>query len=61
LFAAIQAAALFEMPVANEIIRSALAQVAPSQRKNGTFGTPNKVERVQAVLVGLRALGQLDL
>jgi len=56
LFAAIQAAAASDLPVAREVIRCALQQVAPRQRKNGTFGTPNRVERVGAVLAGLRAL-----
>jgi hypothetical protein len=56
LFALMEAAAAFSLPVARGIIRDALHQVAPRQRKNGTFGTPNRVERVGAVLAGLRAL-----
>ena len=55
-FALIQAAAAFDFPVAREIIRDGLRELAPRQRKNGTFGAPCKVERVAAVLVARRAL-----
>ena len=55
-FAQIQAAAAFDLPVARELIREALAAMAPRQRKNGTFGTPCQVERVAAVLLTQRAL-----
>lgn len=57
LFAAIQAIARFGTPIAGEIIRHALAALAPRQRKNGTFGGPCRVERVAAVLVAARAVG----
>jgi hypothetical protein len=57
LFAALQAAAAFELTVAHEILRDGLAAIAPRQRKNGTFGTPCRVERVAAVLVAIRAVG----
>jgi hypothetical protein len=55
-FAVIQAAAAFDFPVARDIIREGLAALAPRQRKNGTFGTPCKVERVAAALAGEMAL-----
>ena len=51
-----QACAAFDLPVAREIIRDALAIVSAKQRKNGTFGTPCQVERVAAALVGQKAL-----
>ena len=57
LFAALQAAAAFESPLADEILRDVLAAVAPRQRKNGTFGTPCRVDRVAAVLVAQAHLG----
>jgi hypothetical protein len=57
LFAAMQAIATFDLPLATEILRDALAEIAPRQRKNGTFGTPCQVERVAAALVAIGALG----
>lgn len=57
LFATLQADAAFDLPVAREIIRDALAALAPKQRTNGTFGSPCRVERVSAVLAGERAIG----
>jgi len=57
LFAAIQAVAAFDLPIASEIIREGLAALAPRQRRDGTFGGPCEVERVAAVLAALRALG----
>jgi hypothetical protein len=57
LFAALQAAAAFDLPLAREILRDALAEIAPRQRKNGTFGTPCQVERVAAALVATGAFG----
>jgi hypothetical protein len=59
LFAAMQAAAAFDLPPASEILRDALTALAPRQRKNGTFGTPCRVERVAAVLVASEAVGSL--
>ena len=56
LFAAIQAIARFNSPVAHDILQSALGQVAQRQKRSGTFGTPYRVERVAAVLVGCRSL-----
>jgi hypothetical protein len=56
LFAALQATAAFELPLAHDILRDALAEIAPRQRKNGTFGTPCRIERVAAVLEAVRAL-----
>jgi hypothetical protein len=50
LFAALQATASFDLPLARQIERDVLAALAPHQRKNGTFGTPHRVERVSAVL-----------
>ena len=52
LFVIVQAAAMFDLPVAREIISDALAILAPRQQKNGTFGSPCRIERVVAVLVG---------
>jgi hypothetical protein len=57
-FAALQAAAAFEQPIAHDILRETLAAIAPRQRKNGTFGTPNAVERVTAVLEAVARLGE---
>jgi hypothetical protein len=56
LFAAIQAIAAFDSPVAREIIRDALEVLAERQRKNGTFGGPCRVERVTAVLVAAKSV-----
>jgi hypothetical protein len=56
LFAALQAAAVFDLPPARDIVRDALAAIAPRQRRNGTFGTPNAVERVSAVLEAMSRL-----
>ena len=55
-FATIQVIAAYDSSVACEIIRNALAVIAPRQRRNGTFGTPCPVERVAAVILGMRAL-----
>ena len=54
LFAALQAANAFDLPLAREIQRDALAALVPRQRKNGTFGTPHPVERVAAVLLAIK-------
>jgi len=56
LFALIQAAAAFDLPIAREFIRDALIALAPRQRKSGTFGSPYRIERVTAVLVAERAM-----
>jgi hypothetical protein len=54
LFAALQATSAFDLPLAREIERDVLAALAPRQRKNGTFGTPNRVERLAAVLLAIQ-------
>jgi hypothetical protein len=59
LFAALGAVAAFDLPLAHHILHDSLTTIAPSQRKNGTFGTPCRVERVGAVLLALRACGRL--
>jgi hypothetical protein len=56
-YALLQVCAAFDLPVAHEIICDVLATLAPRQRKNGTYGTPCRVERVAAVLVAARAVG----
>jgi hypothetical protein len=58
LFAALRSFAAFDQPAARRLMREGLAAVTPSQRKNGTFGGPARVERVTAVLVALNALGR---
>jgi hypothetical protein len=55
LFAALQAIAALDLPLARQILCDALEALAPHQRKDGTFGTPCPVERVAAVLLGLRS------
>jgi hypothetical protein len=53
-FAALQATAAYDLPLAREIERDVLAALAPRQRKNGSFGMPNPIERVAAVLLAMR-------
>jgi hypothetical protein len=55
-WATIQVAIPFDLPVAMEIIRDALATFAPHQRRNGTFGGPCEIERVATILLALRKL-----
>ena len=55
-YGGIQAIAAFESPIAREIIRGKLPDILSRQRKNGTFGSPCKIERVTAVLVASNAL-----
>jgi hypothetical protein len=55
-WATLQAAIPFDLPVAMEIIRDALATFAPHQRRNGTFGGPCEIERVATVLLALKKL-----
>lgn len=57
-FAVLQVAAMFDQAIAHDIVREVLGDLAPGQRKNGTFGSPNRVERVTAVLVAERVLSQ---
>ena len=57
LFATIQAVAMFDLPVSHQVIREALASLAPRQQKNGTFGGPCRIERVAAMLIAKRAVG----
>jgi hypothetical protein len=40
------------------ILCDSLTSIAPRQRKNGTFGTPCRIERVAIVLGALRACGR---
>jgi hypothetical protein len=54
LFAALQATAAFDLPPARAIERDVLTALAPRQRKNGTLGTPNRIERVASVLLAMR-------
>jgi hypothetical protein len=56
LFAAVHAVAAFGHPIARCIVRDALKNIIPLQRRNGTFGGPCRIERVMAVLVAERAL-----
>jgi len=56
IFAILQAVAAFDLPVARDIIRDGLEDLAPRQKKNGTFGTPCRIERVAAVLVAAKRL-----
>ena len=55
-FASFQAVAAFDLPLARDILRDALGSIAPRQKKNGTFGTPHRVEKVAAVLAAVKAL-----
>ena len=55
-FTIIQSMAAFSQPVARAIVRDALRVVTRRQRRNGTFGGPFSVQRVCAVLVGMRSL-----
>jgi hypothetical protein len=55
LFAALYVIAAFDLPLAHEILSDGLRAIAPSQRKNGTFGAPCRVERVSAVLLALKS------
>ena len=55
-FATFQAVAAFDLPLARDILRDALGGIAPRQKKNGTFGTPHRVEKVAAVLAVVKAL-----
>jgi hypothetical protein len=54
-----QAVSSFNLPVARGIMRDGLTAVAQCQRKNGTFGTPRRIERVAAVLCVKSALEPL--
>ena len=53
LFAALQTAGKSDLPPADAIVCDGLAEIAPHQHKNGTFGTPHRVERVAAVLLAI--------
>jgi hypothetical protein len=55
-FALLQTVASFDLPASRELICNLLGQIAPRQRKNGSFGTPHPVERVAAVLMALHVL-----
>jgi len=54
LFAALQTTVAFDLPLAREIERDVLTALSPRQRKNGTFGTPNNIERVASVLSAMQ-------
>ena len=56
LFALLQAVATYDHPTARCILEDALAAAAPRQNKNGSFGRPDPVERVAAVLAARRTL-----
>jgi len=60
IFPALQALASFPRSIAGQIIRELLADLAPRQRKNGTFGKPHQVEKIAAALIAARALGDSD-
>jgi hypothetical protein len=55
IFPALQALASFPLSSVREIIREMLADLAPRQRKNGTFGKPHQIKKVAAALVADRA------
>jgi hypothetical protein len=55
-FAILQAVAAFDLPTAHDMLRDGLSAIAPRQRRDGTFGTPHRVERVAAVLTAFRTL-----
>jgi len=55
-FAAIQAIATWDTPVAKEIIHSTLVSLAQRQQKNGTWSGPCVIERVAAVLYAARRI-----
>ena len=57
LFAAAQAVARFDQPMAGETIREAFYSIAGRQRRDGAFGGAHAVEKVAAALVAMRALG----
>jgi hypothetical protein len=59
LFAALQTTAAFDLPLAREIERDVLVALSPRQRKNGTFGTPNSIERVASVLLAMQTSHQV--
>ena len=56
LYATLDAIAAFELPEARDLLHDLLGMVASHQRRDGTFGTPWRVERVAAVVAALRAL-----
>ncbi len=55
-YAILHVAAAYDLPAAREVVVEVLAHISPRQRKDGTFGTPHRVERVAAVLAGLALL-----
>jgi hypothetical protein len=56
LYAALQATADLDVPVARQLVRDSLDSIIPGQRKDGTFGGPCAVERVASVLWALASL-----
>lgn len=55
-FVALQVVSAFDLPMAREIIHDILAAFMPRQQKNGTFGSPCRIERVAAVFVALKSI-----
>lgn len=55
-YGGIQAIAAFGLPIAREIIREKMSDLILRQQKNGTFGSPCKIERVAAVLIAAEIL-----
>ena len=55
-FAVLQGISVFPPRIAGDIIRGLLADLAPRQRKNGTFGPSCRVEKVTAALVAVRVI-----
>ena len=55
-YALLQAIAGFALSMTRQIIGDALATVAGEQRRNGTFGTPCRTERVVAVLLAVKKM-----
>ena len=60
LFAAMQAVAAFDSPIAREIMHDGLSVLTERQQKNGSFGGPHRIERVAAVLVAAKALRRAE-
>ncbi len=57
-FAMIHAVSAFNSPTARSLLAEMLQDVAGRQRKNGTFGTPCRIERVAAVLAASRVVDE---
>jgi len=55
-FTTIQAVSAFDLPVARQIRNDVLTTIMPRQQKNGTFGSPCRIERVAAVLTAIEII-----